>query len=134
MAVVLHIEDDEGVRASVALLLNTAGHQTVSAMDGSSAVAWVKASGVRPDVLIVDYALPGEMDGTDAVHEICGYFGRGLPTIVLSGELTNSAPPWLPGAPLFCVWKPVDSEVLLRVVDTFATLGAFLLGRGRLHR
>ena len=129
--VVLHIEDDDAVRGSVALLLDSAGHQTVSAVDGSSAVSLVKVSGVRPDVLIVDYALPGEIDGTEAVHEICGFLGYPVPTIVLSGELANAAVPWLPGAPLFSVWKPMDPQVLLRVVGSFASLGSFL--RSRAH-
>lgn len=129
--VVLHIEDDEAVRASVASFLSSGGYQTVSAIDGSSAVALVRASGVRPDVLIVDYALPGEMDGTDAVQAICGALGYVVPTIMLSGVLTDAAVPWIPGAPLFCVWKPIDPEVLLKVIDSFATLGSFLRSRSR---
>ncbi len=103
----------------------------VSAIDGSSAVALVQESGVRPDVLIIDYALPGDMDGADAAQTICGALGHVVPTIVLSGELANAAVPWLPGAPLFCVWKPVDSHVLLTVVGTFATLGTLLRTCGR---
>ena len=126
--VVLHIEDDTAVSSSVASLLGSHGYQVVSAIDGASALALI-ASGVRPDVLIMDYVLPGEMDGTDTVQAICGRLGYVIPTIVLSGELANAAVPWLPGAPLFCVWKPANPEVLLKVVGAFATLGSFLRPR-----
>jgi len=123
------MEDDASVRTSIASLLSSVGYETVSAVDGSSAVALVRNLGVRPDVLIVDYNLPGEMDGTDATQAICGTLGYAVPIIVLSGELANAAVPWVPGAPLFFVWKPVDPEVLLRVVKTFADLGRFLHAR-----
>lgn len=129
--VVLHIEDDDIVCQSVGSLLSSEGYRAISALDGPSAVELVKTSGIRPDVIIADYALPGEMDGTEAVQAICGALGYVVPTIVLSGELANAAVPWIPGAPLFCVWKPIDPQILLMVVGTFATLGRFLRARSR---
>jgi two-component system CheB/CheR fusion protein len=132
--VVLHVEDDDALRSSVALFLNAEGYRTLSAADGSSAVELVRTAAVKPSVLIVDYVLPGEMDGTDVAQAVCGALGYGVPTIVLSAELANAAVPWIPGVPLFCVWKPIDPEVLLRVVSSFATLGSFLRTRGRLPR
>jgi len=119
---VLHIEDDAAVRTSIGALLHSAGIETRSAPDAERAIAFVR-EGFRPDVLIVDFNLPGELDGSDVAEEICHWVGHPIPIILLSGELTNAAVPWVPGAPLFCVWKPVDPEVLLEVVGSFATLG-----------
>lgn len=129
--IVLHVEDDELLSASVAALLRTQGYQSLTATDGASALEWVTRRDASPDVLIMDFNLPGEMDGADVAQAICRSLGRVVPTIILSGELSNAGLPWLPGAPLFCVWKPVDPEVLLQVVETFVNLGRFLRAHER---
>jgi two-component system, chemotaxis family, CheB/CheR fusion protein len=128
--VVLHVEDDEQLGASVAALLGAHGCEASTARDGPSAIARLAQLSTAPDVLIMDFMLPGEMDGADVAQEICGMLGHVVPTIFLSGELTNASPPWLPGAPLLFVAKPVDAEILLAVVDSFASLGRFILSRG----
>lgn len=127
--VVLHVEDDEQLAANVAALLRAQGHVPLTAMDGTAALALLGRA--APDVLIMDFNLPGEMDGADVVQEICRSLGHVVPTIFLSGELANAAMPWLPGAPLLFVAKPTDPEILLNVVESFAALGRFILGRVR---
>jgi len=123
---VLHIEDDPVVRASVASLLRAEGHTVLSAADGPSALELVVSQHVQPDVLIVDFDLPGEMDGSEAAEAISGALRRTIPTVLLTGVLTQAALPWMPAAPLFCAWKPFAPEVLLKVVESFADLGRFV--------
>jgi len=123
--VVLHVEDDVQLAASVARLLRADGLEALTATDGAGAHELL-AAGAVPDVLIMDVDLPGEMDGADAAQEICHALGHVLPTIFLSGELSSVGLPWLPGAPLLFVAKPVDPEVLLKVVESFARLGRFM--------
>ena len=124
--IVLHLEDDEQVAAAVAMLLRTHGFKVATAPDGPAALAWVAKHRAGPDVLIVDFVVPGEMDGAEVAQAVCRSLGRVVPTILLSGELHNASPPWLPGAPLFCAHKPADSEILVEVVRTFAALGRFI--------
>jgi len=123
--VVLHVEDDVQLAASVARLLRADGLEALTATDGAGALELL-AAGAVPDVLIMDVDLPGEMDGADVAQEICRALGHVLPTIFLSGELSSVGLPWLPGAPLLFVAKPVDPEVLLKVVESFARLGRFM--------
>lgn len=123
--VVLHVEDDVQLAASVARLLRADGLEALTATDGAGALELL-AAGAAPDVLIMDVDLPGEMDGADVAQEICHALGHVLPTIFLSGELSSVGLPWLPGAPLLFVAKPVDPEVLLKVVESFARLGRFM--------
>jgi len=125
-AVVLHIEDDAAVRGSVAALLKAAGHTVLSAADGSDALQIVLSQRIQPDVLIVDFDLPGEMDGTEAAEAICGALRHAIPVVLLTGVLTQAALPWMPVAPIFCAWKPIAPEVLLKVVESFADLGRFV--------
>jgi len=127
--VVLHVEDDEQLAANVAALLRAQGYVALTAGDGPAALALLAQA--APDVLIVDFYLPGEMDGADVAQEICRALGHVVPTVFLSGELANAALPWLPGAPLLFVAKPADPEILMKVVESFAALGRFMLARAR---
>jgi two-component system, chemotaxis family, CheB/CheR fusion protein len=129
--VVLHVEDDVELAASVARLLRAEGLEALTATEGAGALALLAGGAAAPDVLIMDVDLPGEMDGADAAQEICHAVGHVLPTIFLSGQLSSVGLPWLPGAPLLFVAKPVDPEVLLKVVESFAQLGRFM--RARAH-
>jgi two-component system, chemotaxis family, CheB/CheR fusion protein len=120
---VLHVEDDAALAASVEALLGTQGFHTVTATDAASALAWLASPGNDPDVLIVDFHLPGEMNGTDFAEEAHRRLGRVVPTIFTSGDLSNVDLPWLPGTPLLFASKPVDAAMLLEVVESFALLG-----------
>ena len=127
---VLHVEDDAALGASVARLLRSAGFEVRSASDGASALEQVAHCESAPDVLIMDVNLGGEMDGADVAQEICHAVGHVVPTIFLSGELSNVGLPWLPGAPLLFVSKPVAAEVLVEAVDSFAGLGRVMRAHG----
>jgi len=124
--VVLHVEDDVELAASVARLLRAEGFEALSTSDGAGALERIAKGAPAPDVLIMDVNLPGEMDGADVAQEICHALGHVVPTIFLSGQLSNVGLPWLPGAPLLFVAKPIDAEVLVKVVESFAELGRFM--------
>jgi CheY-like chemotaxis protein len=119
---VLHVEDDAEVAASTALLMRLAGFRTVVAHDGDTALRLVREGDLRPDVLLVDHNLPGEMDGCETAEAVCRALHEPLPTILLSGELPNAALPWLPGVPIWPMAKPARPELLVRAVETFAEL------------
>ena len=127
--VVLHVEDDEDLSASLATLLRVEGFEPITAADGAIALARVADAASPPDILIMDLDLHSDMDGTDVAEELCRAIGHVVPTIFLSGELANAGLPWMPGAPLLFIAKPVDPEVLLKAVESFAALGRFLTSR-----
>jgi DNA-binding response OmpR family regulator len=129
--VVLHVEDDEELAASVARLLRAEGIAALVAADGPAALERIAHCDAAPDVLIMDVNLPGEMDGADVAQEICHALGHVVPTIFLSGELSSVGLPWLPGAPLLFVAKPVDADVLVKAVESFAGLGRFIRAHAR---
>lgn len=131
---VLHVEDDRSILGSVQALLASAGHVSVPVPSAEGALSWMDQRPADPDVLVIDFELPGEMQGTDVAQEVCRRLGRGLPTIVLSGRLTDVDALWMPGSPVLCVWKPVDPELLLKAVETFASFGRFARARLRARR
>ena len=124
-----NLEDDQHLAAAVALLLRREGFEVVTAPEGPTALAWAARHPRGPDVLIVDFVIPGDMDGAEVAQAVCRSVGRVVPTILLSGELRSASLPWLPGAPLFCAHKPADPEILVKVVETFAALGSFIRAR-----
>jgi CheY-like chemotaxis protein len=55
---VLLVDDDELIQSSTKAILQTLGHDTLTATDGESALATVEA-GFEPDVVILDMNMPG---------------------------------------------------------------------------
>ncbi len=109
----LHVEDDEATRASLRLLLTSAGYRVVSAADGPAALALVRKERLVPDVLIVDFHLTEEMNGTDVAEALAAALGHAPPTVMMSADAMNIEIPWIPGAPFWLVPKPFDARVLL---------------------
>jgi len=112
-ALVLHVDDDPALRASLRLLLASAGYRVVSAADGVEALARVRRERLQPDVLIVDYHLTDEMSGTDAIEALAAALGHAPPTVMLTADPMNVEVPWISGAPFWLVAKPFDGRVLL---------------------
>src|SRR5579863_9290733 len=115
---VLHVEDDENLGASLGIFLRSYGHRVVTAGDGDCALEYIASGQVVPDVLIVDFMLPGNMDGAEVAQSICNVMRRPIPMIMLSAALSSASLPWLPGAPLLCLWKPVQPAILLKAVES----------------
>jgi two-component system response regulator MtrA len=67
MAAILLVEDDPSVREAVGLVLETYGHQVVTAVSGTEALdRWREW---HPDLLLLDLMLPG-MDGFEVCRTI----------------------------------------------------------------
>jgi CheY-like chemotaxis protein len=120
--VVLHLDDDTTLNAAVRSLLQGAGFETISATTSEEAVAYVLQGGARPDVLLLDYRLAEESTGTDVAERISRALGYPVPTIMLTANLANAEVPWMPGAPIMLVAKPVDATTLLETIEHFTAL------------
>jgi two-component system CheB/CheR fusion protein len=65
---VLVVEDDRDSAEGIAALLRLRGHSVEVALDGPSALA--KARDFRPDVVLCDIGLPGELDGYEVARAL----------------------------------------------------------------
>jgi signal transduction histidine kinase/CheY-like chemotaxis protein len=80
-AKILIIDDDPDVRGFLAESLETLGYEAVVKDDG--AVALAELPSIRPDVMIVDFAMPG-MNGAEVARRARAFFPD-LPIIFASG-------------------------------------------------
>lgn len=64
---VLVVEDDDDSRGIVVTVLSLEGYRTLEATDGRAAVALARRE--RPDLIIMDFAMPG-LDGWEAMRRL----------------------------------------------------------------
>ena len=85
---VLLIEDYSDTRQMISLLLTRRGYNVIEAADGIQGL--LKASWERPDLILMDLALP-EMDGVEVTRRILAMPKlAGIPIIVLSAYLNDA--------------------------------------------
>jgi CheY-like chemotaxis protein len=110
---ILHVDDDEAMRRSTAMLIRSAGFETREAACGEQALSQVDSLRGRLDVLIVDYNLGQSMTGTEVAEEFARLLGHAVPTVILTGDPANAEVPWLADAPIWLARKPLHPETLL---------------------
>ena len=113
---ILVIEDYSDTRELLSVLLRKKGYEVVEAEDGLE--GFLKATGTRPDLIIMDLALP-EMDGVEATRRIHDTPKLShIPIIVLSAYLTPDVERAVFNAGCVEMFpKPFDSESLLECIE-----------------
>lgn len=111
-ATVLVIDDDEGVRQSVAAILQARGYRTLLAADGAEAVALFREQQTTIDAVILDLSMPG-FGGREVLAQIRA-IRPDTPVIIASGY----APEPLSDDPrLRFIQKSLGPKALLRQLD-----------------
>lgn len=120
---VLVVEDNEDLLELVELLLAKEGYRVLAARDSATALAIL--SHLEPDVLVLDYRLPG-YNGFELLA-LRKAQGRVIPTVLTSGLWPPSSG-YLLGVRDFLL-KPYDPQVLVeRVGKVIASEGLFIRG------
>jgi signal transduction histidine kinase len=110
---VLLVDDDPLVLAATADMLRELGHETIETTSAKKALE-VLGAGERPDLAILDYAMP-EMSGSalaDLIHEICPR----LPLLLATGYSEREKA----GGNLPRLNKPYTLEELARQIGSLA--------------
>jgi CheY-like chemotaxis protein len=118
---VLHVDDDEAVRRSTAMLMRAAGYETREAACGEQALSQAESLRDRLDVLIVDYHLGRDLTGTEVAEEFARLLGHAVPTVILTGDPANAEVPWLADAPVWIARKPLAPETLLAALPSLVS-------------
>ena len=118
---VLLVDDDPLVLAATADMLRELGHETIETTSAKKALE-VLGAGERPDLAILDYAMP-EMSGSalaDLIHEICPE----LPLLLATGYSEREKA----GGSLPRLNKPYTLEELARQIGLLAPAKAAIAG------
>ena len=113
----LIIEDDPMLLDLLALLFQDEGHQVAVAQDGRQALALASTGGVRPDVIVADYNLPGGMNGLQIIEGLREMLQRDIPAVIMTGDISTGTS--LSIAPTNCIQlnKPVKSDDLTSLIQ-----------------
>jgi signal transduction histidine kinase/CheY-like chemotaxis protein len=107
------VDDDAQVRATIAETLAAAGARVLEAGSGPDGIALVQAE--APDILIVDFAMPG-MSGAEVAGQV-REFRVDLPVLVATGFADAPNLERVRGARPALLRKPFDSNELLQRVS-----------------
>jgi two-component system CheB/CheR fusion protein len=114
---ILIAEDDPEVRNLLALALSESGHQVSAFPDGLSAFDAVKAGRVDPDLILVDFNLPGGMHGLRLAAKLRQMRTPPIPAIVLTGDISTNTLRRIANDDCVAMHKPIKLPALLEAVD-----------------
>jgi signal transduction histidine kinase/CheY-like chemotaxis protein len=122
---VVLVDDDVEIRASMHLLLETWGCRLVSGATLADVEEKLRAGDLSPDAVIVDYRLADATTGLQVIERLRAVYGLGLPALVITG--TTNLPLLLDralGIPI--VSKPVPPGKLRAFLSQVGRGGAKL--------
>ena len=109
---ILLADDDESIRKTVARVLESEGHEVVTAASGREAIG--KFLGNSPDLMLLDLNMP-DKDGWEAL-EVITQFAPFLPVVVISARSNQYKRAVQAGVDAL-MEKPLDLHVLLRTIS-----------------
>jgi len=124
----LIIEDDPGVREMMAQLFEGGGYQTYTAADGIEATDLIVRGVANPDAIVADYNLPGGRTGLEIIRDLRKALNRPIPGVVLTGDISNDVLRKVLASDCGYLQKPVDVDVLARLVEDLLTAAAIAQG------
>jgi CheY-like chemotaxis protein len=114
IATVLLVDDDHDLRSMLAGALANLGYEVAEAVDGSSALRLLDK--FRPDVVVVDFAMPG-LNGAEVAKKARDRW-PGLPVVLASGYAETAAIEQAIGRDAKLLRKPFRIDELLEAVGT----------------
>ena len=111
---VLVVDDDDAVRLALTETMTMAGAEVVEAETGARAIAILAK--MRPDVVVLDFAMP-DMNGAAVAAHIAERHA-GLPVIIASGYSDTSALEAAIGPDMMMLRKPFTHDQLISAILT----------------
>ena len=112
---ILVIDDESFVRTGLESLFGSEGITCVCVATGNEALAVVTEKGMRPDLVISDFNLPG-MNGVESIERLRAAVAWKIPAIVLTGEIRSDVIETIARHDVSIGIKPIDVDKLLQLV------------------
>ncbi len=120
---ILVVEDDPDIRLLLQLVLTEEGHHVVAAEDAAQALDLVTYEETRPAIVVVDYNLPGGVNGLELAAKLRGSLGLQAPVVVLTGDISTETLRDIAQENCIPLHKPVKPEILNRVIQNLLPAG-----------
>jgi two-component system, sensor histidine kinase len=78
----------------------------------------------QPDIIIVDYRLPGDLTGTQIVDDMRKVYGTNIPAILFTGDISKKTIGDAKASDLHLLYKPVRMETLRQTVEEILSTAA----------
>jgi len=114
--VVLVVEDEASVRASLTRLLNMKGIDAILVATADDALTKINRQEIRPDLLICDYNLRGSANGVDTVNALRAALGWNIPAIVMTGDIRSEVVEAVAAQGISVLIKPFLADELLQQI------------------
>lgn len=118
---ILHVDDEPSIRASMSILLSTDGYGVSGAASGAEALQ-IAREGLHPDVLIVDYNLGQQINGADIAEQIRTVLSYAPPIIMLTGDVSHAKFPRIVEVVVWLARKPLNPQLLLVTLPSLVQL------------
>lgn len=106
------VDDDPDCRNLLELLLSKQGHSISKARDLTAALALLGSGKKLPDLLIVDFNLPGQLDGCGLARIMISSIGVKTPAIILTDAIAAETRKMITALGFTPIDKPVRPEIL----------------------
>ncbi len=110
------IDDEQDIIDGMQRVLNSWQCQTVTATSIES-VMDALAHADKPDVIIADFRLRGELSGLDAIRMIREEFNEEIPALLITGDTAPERLRQAASADVRVLHKPVEAAALRRALD-----------------
>lgn len=113
---ILIVEEDAEVGDLLDMLLTDMGHQTVLTENGVSALELIDERGFRPDIVLTNFDLPGELDGLALTRQVQQRLKLRVPAILLTRDAKTDTMLPVEDQYIMHLAKPITVERLKRAV------------------
>jgi|SRR5208282_4033943 len=118
---ILHVDDEQSVRASMSILLHADGYGISSAASAIEALQ-LASGGFHPDVLIMDFNLGRKMNGAEVAEQIRQVLRYTPPIIILTGDVSQAKFPRIADVVVWLTCKPLNPQLLLAALPSLVQL------------
>ncbi len=116
---ILLVEDDALIREIISETLQDAGYEVLEMEDGLSAVRLLDHPPRTFTVILTDFHMPGDVNGSQVAEKARAAF-PGIPVIIASGRPDVLQPKWQQELGYYLLKKPYLPSDILSVIHSLA--------------
>jgi two-component system, chemotaxis family, CheB/CheR fusion protein len=111
------IDDDPNVLELLQEVLTGDGHIVKTAPGADAALKLISGGAIKPEIILTDFNLPGDLNGLDLLTRLRAHLGYDLPGIILTGDIATATLTSIGEADCAQLSKPVQMDELRAAIE-----------------